>query len=282
MEIPLHLIETFTLYAENKNLAETARRLGQTQPSATRQIQQFQKHFKKTLFQNKGLQKRLTPYGEEVYNYYKDGVLKLRELRNNFSNISIQNQKEFLVLAARSEILQKHVTPLKLKSPAELMPMSGQQIRAALDIGQIDMAVYDESFETFDYFRKKLFVSKMKIIIPNSWKISTSNTEKALDQCSPLPFASYDRSAQYLNVHRLKSFQLPPLDIQFIANDWRLLVSKVESQACWAIVPSDYADSKMYTSLSLDQQMKPTQFYIYFKKDLRLNKDVQYIIDQLS
>ncbi|MCC2680140.1 MAG: Bacterial regulatory helix-turn-helix protein lysR family, partial [Pseudobdellovibrio sp.] len=49
--IPLHLIETFVIYAENQNLAKTAKILGQTQPSASRQIVQFQGYFKKSLFQ---------------------------------------------------------------------------------------------------------------------------------------------------------------------------------------------------------------------------------------
>lgn len=282
MNIPLHLIETFTLYAENRNLAETARVLGQTQPSATRQIQQFQKYFKKNLFHTKGLQKRLTPYGEEVFTYYKDGILRLRELRQNFSSISIQNQKEILSLAARPEILQLHVNRLQTQSPIELLPMTSMKIRQHLGETRVDMAVYDESLETYDYFRKKLFLSGLKMIVPNTWKIATSHAEKALSLCSPLPFASYDKNAQYLNLQRLKSFQTPPLNIQFIANDWRLLVDRVERQDCWSIVPSDYSASKHYTSLSLDQYFRQKQFYVYFRKDLTKNKDVQYIVDQLS
>src|SRR5688572_13165835 len=103
--IPLHLIETFVIYAENQNLAKTAKILGQTQPSASRQIVQFQGYFKKALFQQKGPSKKLSAYGQEVCNYYKDGIGNLRNLRFRFDSHTILDQKNILTLAARPEIL---------------------------------------------------------------------------------------------------------------------------------------------------------------------------------
>lgn len=287
--IPLHLIETFVIYAENQNLAKTAKILGQTQPSASRQIVQFQSHFKKSLFHQKGQSKKLSSYGQEVCNYYRGSILDLRGLRSRFDGHSIQDQKNVLTLAARPEILEKHVTKLNFNSAIELLALGGFQIQESLKQGLLDMAVYQENFETYDYFRKKLFSSSWSVIVPRTWKVDNkaiSSTPASLEKwfdASPLyPFASYDKQGDFLLQNRLKSFQLPRLNTQFIANDWRLLADKVAQQKCWAIVPSDYGEGAHYVSLSLDHRMKDTQFYLYFKKDLAKNKDVQYVIDQLS
>jgi DNA-binding transcriptional LysR family regulator len=283
--IPLHLIETFVIYAENQNLAKTAKILGQTQPSASRQIVQFQGYFKKSLFQQKGPSKKLSSYGQEVCNYYKDGIVNLRSLRTRFDSHSILDQKNILSLAARPEILEKHISKLNFTGAIELIPLGGSQIQEHLKQGQLDMAVYNENFETYDYFRKKLFSSSWSVIVPRTWKVDNkpvSNLEKWLD-ASPLhPFASYDKQSDYLLQNKLKSFELPRLNTQFIANDWRLLADKVARQKCWSIVPSDYGENAQYISLPLAHKMKDTQFYLYFKKDLLKNKDVQYVIDQLS
>ena len=280
--IPLHLIENFIVYAETQNLAKTAKILQQTQPSASRQIVQFQKYFKKSLFQQKGTQKRLTDYGEEVCSYYKKSIIELRELRNNFSNISIQNQKELLSLAARPEVLQSYISKLNFKSPIELLSMRGEDITKAMNDRQIDMAVDHEQFESFDYFRKKLFSTGWKAIIPKTWKPETRNIETWLAAAPPQAFASYDKNVEFINRHKLKSFKLPILNVQFVANDWRLLAEKVRQQKCWAIVPQEYSGSSEFISLSMSEQMKETQFYVYFKRELAKNKDAQYIVDQLS
>lgn len=280
--IPLHLIENFIVYAETQNLAKTAKILQQTQPSASRQIVQFQKYFKKSLFQQRGNQKRLTDYGEEVSEYYKKSILELRELRNNFSNISMQNQKELLRLAARPEILQTYISKLQFKSPIELLSMRGDEITKAMNDRQIDMAVYHEQFESFDYFRKKLFSTGWKAIVPKTWKPETRNVETWLATAPPKAFASYDKNVDFIKLHKLKSFKLPSLNVQFVANDWRLLVDKVRQQKCWAIVPEEYGSASEFISLSMNEQMKETQFYVYFKRELAKNKDAQYIVDQLS
>lgn len=287
--IPLHLIETFVIYAENQNLAKTAKLLGQTQPSASRQIVQFQGYFKKSLFQQKGAGKKLSPYGLEVCNYYKDGIVNLRSLQTHFENQSIQAQKNILSIAARPEILESHITNLNFSGAIELIPQNSAQTQESLKQGHVDMALLDENFETFDYFKKKLFSTSWSVIVPRTWKVdnkaisnSALSLEKWLD-ASPLhPFASYDKQGDYLLQNKLKSFELPRLNTQFIANDWRLLADKVARQKCWAIVPSDYGKNAHYVSLSLGHKMKDTQFYLYFKKDLLKNKVVKSLIDQLS
>lgn len=280
--IALHLIETFILFGDTKNLVKTAKILNQSQPSASRQIDQFQKYFKKPLFHNVKRQKLLTNYGQEVHEYYKKAVYDLRGLQESFARFSIHNQQEKLTLAARPEILHKYVANLKYKSPMELVALSGDNIREQLIEDKLDIAVLQENFESYNHFRKKLFSTNWKIIVPKSWNISASQSvQKFLEGSSKKPFAAYDKNLNYLLQNKNKSFEVPELNIHFIANDWRLLEAKVHQGHCWAIVPEEYGNRELTISLSLNQLMKETQFYVYFKKELAKNKDVQYIVDQL-
>ena len=277
-----HLIETFILFGDTKNLVKTAKLLEQSQPSASRQIEQFQKYFKKPLFHSVKRQKLLTPYGEEVHQYYKKAIYDLRDLQQGFASYSINNQQEKLTLAARTEILHKYISGLKFKSPVELISLSGENIRDQLIENKLDMAVLQENFDSFNHFRKKLFTTNWKIIIPKNWSAAPSpSVQKFLENSGKLAFAAYDKNLNYLTQNKTKSFELPEFNTQFIANDWRLLEAKAHQGHCWAIVPEEYGSREQVTSLSLNQFMKETQFYIYFKKELAKNKDVQYIVDQL-
>lgn len=269
--IDLHLIETFIIYSDNLNLVKTAKLTNQSQPSASRQIEKFQRHFKKKLFISVGKTRKLTPYGEEIKKYYQPSMRQLLQLREKFHEYSFADQKEKLTVAARSEILQKYISPIRFNGLVELLPLSGSEIRYKLEQSQLDIAVLQENFDTFNYFRKKLFTSTWTIAAPKTWGISSIST------LTEKPFAAYESNLNYLS----KSKLAPPL-IQFIANDWRLLADKVAQQECWAILPSEFCEHPKISRFSADSLMKDTSFFIYFRKDLSKNKDVQYIIDQLS
>lgn len=132
------------------------------------------------------------------------------------------------------------------------------------------MAVLPENFDSFNYFRKKLFTSQWQLIIPKSWGLNS------LQEVINKDFAGYDRKLDYLLPTKLKN-----LNVTFTANDWRLIEDKVNQQVCWSIVPARYGDKEKVLKLPLNHLLKETQFYVYFKKELAKNKDVQYIVEQL-
>ena len=279
--IPLHLIETFVIFAENENLVKTAKVLGQTQPSASRQVDQFQTYFKKSLFRSVGRQKKLSPYGAEILNYYKKSILDVHNLRKNMPNINFNNQKEKLTLAARSEILQKFISQLKFTSLVELKALTGQQIRHEMNENLLDIAVLQENFDSLFYFRKKLFSSSWTLIIPKNFA-PPHKASDWFDRAKQYPFATYDSDMLTVRESCYKSFDLPEVDLQFVAADWRLIAEQVYQQFCWAIVPEEYALKEKMNSLPMHEFMKPSSFFVYFKKELSRNKNIQNLITQLS
>lgn len=284
--IPIYLLETFVLFGENANLVKTAKVLNQTQPTTSRQIELLQSHFKKPLFKTVGRTKQLTEYGRQVQQYYKKSILELRELQNKMTSIPFANEKERLVLAARSEILEKYISNLNFKSTVEMIALTGNEIRQRMQNQTLDIAVLQENFETYDYFRKKLFTSEWRIIYPESWKARTpsknSIPELWIQEASPLPFASYDKDLSTLKSHFVKKANLPKFNIELIAADWRILQQAVSKQKCWAIVPEDFAKAEKIIALPTQSLMHANNFYVYFLKSLAKNKDVGHLISALS
>lgn len=283
--IPTYLIETFVYFGETSNLVKTAQILKQTQPTTSRQIELLQGYFKKPLFKTVGRNKLLTEYGKQVQQYYKKSVFELRELQAKMPSIYFENQKEKLIVAARSEILQKYISELNFKSTTEFLSLTGQEIRQRMHNQLIDVAVLQENFESLYYFRKKLFQSNWKVIFPSSWKSKTSNLSKLLqfiNQASPLPFASYDHELQAIKANWIDPKSFPKLNIEMIASDWRLIHEAVKKQSCWSIVPCDFAKDDRITVLNADEVMRPSSFYIYALKNLSKNKDVLRMIEELK
>lgn len=275
--IPLHLIESFVVFGESSNMVKTAKALNQTQPSVTRQLESFQSYFKKPLFKVVGRQKVLTDYGRQIQNYYRENVFEMHDLQINMNNQSFQGEGEQITLAARSEILKTYISPLKFQNPVILKTASGTEIREAMENSKIDVAVLQENFESYNYFRKKLFSSEWRILIPQSWKSNPTFTE-----LKDRPFAGYHKNLLTTYSNTLKKIPFSEFNLKFVAEDWRLIADKVQQQACWAIVPQEYTLISKTDHFSLAEYFKEFHFYLYFRKDLSKNKDIQNLIAQLS
>lgn len=284
--IPIYLLETFVLFGENANLVKTAKVLKQTQPTTSRQIELLQSHFKKPLFKTVGRNKQLTYYGQQVQQYYKKSILELRELQNKMAAVPFSNAKERLVIAGRSEILEKYISNLNFRSDIELISLNSSEIRQRMQNQTLDIAVLQENFETHDYFRKKLFTSEWRIIYPENWKTKAPSKnlspELWIQEARPLPFASYDKDLTTLKNHFVKKPSLSGFNIEMIAADWRLIQQAVQKQKCWSIVPEDFAKAEKVIALSAQTLMNSANFYVYFLKSLVKSKDVAHLIEELK
>lgn len=279
-QIPLHLIETFVVFSENQNLVKCSQALSQSQPTTSRQLENLQTYFKKSLFKSIGRQKRLTDYGIQICNYYKKNVFEMLELQKNMNALVPQDMTPRLTLAARPEILDLYISPLQFHNPIYLQSSYGEKIRQDMENSELDIAVLQENFESYNYFRKKLFSSNWCLVVPATWSkpLNTVQFDSLLD----LPFASFNRNLPFVYPNALKKIPFSQFNLKFISDDWRLIADKVLQQTCWSIIPQEYVPKNKVMSLSMNDYFKEFHFYLYFRKDLMKNKDVQNIIKQLS
>ncbi len=286
--IPLYLIEAFVVFGDCQNLAETAKRLSQTQPSASRQVDQFQTYFKKPLFKTVGRQKCLNEYGIDVCNYFKKNITEMHQLQKKLTSMPFYSKTQCLTLAARSEVLNAYISQLHFENVIQLKTLSGLEIREAMKYSNIDIAVLQENFVTYNYFRKKLFSTQWKLVIPKSWGenfVIAKNqhlTSMWIDSLKAKPFASYYSNIADVYPKTLKTVPFNQFNIKFIADDWRLIADQVKQQACWSIMPDSLVPKSEIISLSLTDYFKEFHFYIYFKKELAKNQEVRNILVQLS
>ena len=77
---PVYLLQTLVVFAEQENLVQTAERLGLTQPTVSRQLQQLEELFPQPLFTQQGRNKVLTAYGLALAQELKPRFLDLERV----------------------------------------------------------------------------------------------------------------------------------------------------------------------------------------------------------
>jgi len=196
--------------------------------------------------------------------------------------MSFQAQSQRLTLAARSEILQTFISPLSFKNQIQFKSATGSQIREDMENSRIDIAVLQENFVTYNYFRKKLFSSEWKLVIPRSWAKSSTTALPWFESQPQQPFGSYYSNPAAAYPQPLKKIFYGDFNIKFITDDWRLLADKIVQQECWSILPDNQVPQDKVLAISLGDYFKESHFYLYFKKEHAKNSDVQNILKQLS
>ena len=159
--------------------------------------------------------------------------------------------------------------------------LAGRETRSLMQQQAIDIAVLQENFESLNYVRKKLFTSEWYLVIPNKWTTRSMTASGWFASCAQYPLASYDLSLRLYqqNYHGPLPFAQTPM---LAVEDWRIIADKVAAQKYWSILPKDFLPSEKVVSVSLTQEMKKTTFYVYYRKELSKNADLQTLLSSLK
>ena len=162
--LPLSLLETFVTFAKEKTTAKTAKILGLTQPTVSRQLIQLEDALPQKIFRLKGRNKVLTEYGEalarELEEYFQELSKTIQQVNQEF----LEPTQLKIKVAARQEILECYLESFDFPGCVELLPMGTKEVVAQIQAQTVDVAItHDLSFSS-DYIRKKFFASTIKII----------------------------------------------------------------------------------------------------------------------
>ena len=187
--LPLSLLETFVTFSKEKTTAKTAKLLGLTQPTVSRQLIQLEDALPQKIFRLKGRNKILTEYGEALARELEDYFQELSKTVQKVNQEYLEPTQLKIKIAARQEILECYLENFDFPGSVELLPMGTKEVVQQIQAQTVDVAIsHDLSFSS-DYIRKKFFASTIKIIIPKKWFSSKPSLQQWLNQAHNHPIA---------------------------------------------------------------------------------------------
>jgi DNA-binding transcriptional LysR family regulator len=276
---PIYLLQTLIAFADHENLVLAAERLGLTQPTVSRQLQQLEELFPQSLFTTQGRNKVLTDYG----------LALVAELRPRFSDLervfqkvdqSFSNEKEItLRIGGSKEVLSKYFADITFEGTLEVTPMDPEEVSTQIQEMSLDIAISTTEIASALWTSKKLFTETPVLIIPNRWGTNIESAKDWAQIATQHPACSFSKSlpllGDYLEKHKLDS------QINYLTNDWFSLEERVHKQKSWSIIPSTFAkDQRGYKIYQIQGSSNSAPHFLYYRKDLAKHAWMKSIIDQ--
>lgn len=268
--LPLSLLETFVTFAKEKTTAKTAKLLGLTQPTVSRQLIQLEDALPQKIFRLKGRNKILTEYGEALARELEEYFQKLSKTIQQVNQEYLEPTQLKIKVAARQEILECYLESFDFPGCVELLPMGTKEVVAQIQAQTVDLAItHDLSFSS-DYIRKKFFASTIKIIIPKKWFATKPTLQQWLLQAHRHPVAHYQGSYSHLDRLKNQYHLKEKFKMGLICQHWPLIEKRTAVGKSWAIIPSSFINDKSnYYILDLPSDFEEQIFYLVYRKEFQ-------------
>lgn len=266
---PLYLLQTLVVFSEQGNLVQTAERLGLTQPTVSRQLQQLEELFEHPLFRTQGRNKVLTDYGSALVQELRERFVDLERIFQKVDQTFAQSTSIHVSVGGRKEILDRYFSQVSFPGTLELIHMTGNETVEALKKGSLDIGITQQNFDSLNFLGKKLFLSGTALIIPKRWAHDISNPKDWAEKASQYGAAAYSVEQSLLKDYFDHHKTTEKMQINCIVADWNSIEKRVSQGKSWAVIPSDFVtEGKGYEIFQLGTHFPSTQFYVYYRKDL--------------
>ncbi len=279
---PLYLLQTLVVFSEQENLVQTAERLGLTQPTVSRQLQQLEESFAQPLFRTQGRNKVLTQYGMAIVDELKGRFLDLERV---FQKIELQfNSEEAfdLKVSGPEHLLNRYFSDITFSGNLHLTETGFENIETQAKEGLFDIGIIDHPIDSELYYSKKIESEQMVIAIPSKWAHDFKNTEQWAEVCQKHPLAVNNESIadvhSFNEHHKVKTSSA----INFKSNNWKQVIGRISCGKNWGIVPSSHIpkDSK-FKVFETDSLFKKNRIFMMYRKDLTKFPWMKEIIDSI-
>lgn len=265
---PLYLLQTLVIFSQEQNLVRTAQRLGLTQPTVSRQLQQLEESFENPLFRTEGRNKVLTEYGLHLVQKLSD---RFADLEVTFNQVNQEFQKPNqlrLTIAGRSELLGRLFAGVSFDGNMDFQLMSGQETSDRIANHKVDLGITQKKIQTADYISKKIWTDEPVLIVPKKW-IGSEDLKFWQQNCFKHPACAYSSESPLLGDFLTLAKDPQNISIHWIMSDWTNLEKRVAEGLSWTILPNSYAqDRKSYRVIQLPKSFQESEFYLYYRKDL--------------
>ncbi len=264
---PVYLLQTLVVFAEQENLVQTAERLGLTQPTVSRQLQQLEELFPHPLFAQQGRNKVLTAYGMALAQELKPRFLDLERVFEKVDQTFSDPRSIHLRIGGRQEHLHHLFAEIQFQGSLELVEGDDQEVFDQIQNDNLDLAVSVTEISQGSIVSKKVFQEAPVLIIPNRWSEDVQSVRDWVGKCERYAFCEDRNEPSHLlkfeNKYQVKALK------QLISKDRTLLENKVHQQRAWAILPRSLVkEGRSYKIIPLAGLFESRPVYLHYRKDL--------------
>lgn len=275
-DIQISLLETLTVFAKEKTTAKTARKLGVTQPTISRQLIQLEKCLPHKIFTMRGRNKILTNHGEilakDLSQHFEQLLCSL-EKANEFS---AQKKEPCLKIGATAEILQFLSSKIVVDGDLELRALDEEGLVSQMQMQKLDVLITQGLCRNPKYVSNIFFESTQKVAIPKKWLKLRPNTAQWARMAHEYPFGQDDHAFTQRWLQEMSQqagHKLLSSRARLQSSNPYVLKEQVLLGNIWAILPDYLLDEKKanYYVLSLPKEVPSQTFYIHYRTDLKKN-----------
>jgi DNA-binding transcriptional LysR family regulator len=273
-KIPVYLLESLVAFHRHGNLVATAKALGLTQPTVSRQFTLLEEQSPEPIFRNEGRRKVLTDYGLALATAVAPRLEGIEELCQSVVHQMLKPEFIHLKIGGRKEILERAFADLDFPGTLELIPMDHRETERRIQNHALDLAITHQLPNTADYIFKKLFDAKAQLIIPKGWVTRAPTAEAWAKTCHEFPACVYEGSLSYLTLFEQEyAIGANSLKKNFIAFDWQMIERRVHLQKGWTLIPSSFTDNERgYHIVDLPSAFLKQTFYLLYRKSFSRQK----------
>lgn len=277
---PLYLLQTLVVFAEQENLVQTAERLGLTQPTVSRQLQQLEELFTQPLFSQQGRNKVLTDYAQALVKELKPRFTDLERVFEKIDQTFSNPQEVTLRVGGPKELLERHLSDIPFAGTLEVEVLTDSEIQDRFSGQALDLSISSIELENPELHSKKLASSIPSLAIPKKWASEIETARDWAQVCEKYPAAAFSKEKPLLaNFEEKYKFQI---NCKYIFSDWLSLEKRVHQQKSWSILPSRYLqDNQGYKIIPLTGLFETENFYLSYRKELSKHEWMKALIAEL-
>lgn len=268
-EVPIHLLQSFAVYAKSNSMTKAAQMLGISQPALSKQLVQLSKLFAEPLFLNSGKRKLVTEFGQTLANQIHQQLDPLQSIIQETQLSFKSTKKSQIRIAARREILDRISGKLRSKAHLIFIESNDQEIADLVKSRTCQIGISHRTPDTHELIAKSFFREQFQLIIPKSL---IKNPAKQIGPwLTEIPTLSYKEKDPLL-LAVCENFRIHFADLQILrtTSNYESLAKMVMSHQGWSVLPTylEFSPKDFWIYPLKSAHFEIRNFQIFYRTEL--------------
>lgn len=237
--IPLYLIESFIMAAEEVSLQVAADRLRITQSTLSKQMIMFEEMLPHKVFTFDGRKKILTAYGTSLYDALKPKFAQTQELIEQTSLQFSQPENVHVKICGRGELLDILAVNLKFRGRVTFMPMNNESALESVLNRKAELAIVHTGIDSTEIVMKPFILNEFRFAISKSLLKQKPKEEDLIEKIKSFPCLLYKMQDPVIeNLLKTWKLSLEDLNVHRTYPNYTTLARMMSEGQGWAILPT--------------------------------------------